>query len=105
MSRILSELTRTHQNLGHCGTESFSLSFPDALLQHRRTIRQAPASPHCPRAGTFCFSREESRGAPEGSLMKTYRAFVVASEGQILHSVDLVCATEDRARRLAERLC
>ncbi|MHC2514605.1 hypothetical protein ACVMHW_000487 [Bradyrhizobium diazoefficiens] len=36
--------------------------------------------------------------------MKTYRAFVLTFEGQIVQSVDLVCATEENARTLAERL-
>lgn len=36
--------------------------------------------------------------------MKTYRALVLTLEGQIIHSVDLVCATEENARALAERL-
>ncbi|SFI62683.1 hypothetical protein [Bradyrhizobium sp. Gha] len=36
--------------------------------------------------------------------MKTYRAFVTTFEGQILESVDLVCATEENARKLAEGL-
>ncbi|MHC2622899.1 hypothetical protein ACVIW2_004931 [Bradyrhizobium huanghuaihaiense] len=36
--------------------------------------------------------------------MKTYRAFVLTFGGQIIQSVDLVCATEENARTLAERL-
>ncbi|MGY3239998.1 hypothetical protein ACVMAJ_006888 [Bradyrhizobium sp. USDA 4448] len=36
--------------------------------------------------------------------MKTYGAFILTFEGQILQSVDLVCATEENARTLAERL-
>jgi len=36
--------------------------------------------------------------------MKTYRAFILTFEGQVIQSVDLVCATEENARTLAERL-
>ncbi|MBR0831411.1 hypothetical protein JQ596_38490 [Bradyrhizobium manausense] len=36
--------------------------------------------------------------------MKTYRAFVLTFEDDIIQSVDLVCATEENARLLAERL-
>lgn len=36
--------------------------------------------------------------------MKTYRAFVLTFEGHVINAVDLVCATEENAKALAERL-
>lgn len=36
--------------------------------------------------------------------MKTYRAYILTFEGNVIQSVDLVCASEENARGLAERL-
>ncbi|MBR0712916.1 hypothetical protein [Bradyrhizobium liaoningense] len=36
--------------------------------------------------------------------MKTYRAFVLTFEGDVIQSVDLVCATEENAKSMAEQL-
>jgi hypothetical protein len=36
--------------------------------------------------------------------MRTYRAYVLTFEGDAIQAVDLVCATEDDAKRMAEQL-